>query len=139
MFKKVVVGGTFDRLHKGHESLLTHAFEIGSSVVIGLTSDEFADRFRTKKVRHYNERMESLKKLCDVFKKDYQIIEISDSYGVATIDDLIDSIVVSEETLLRAQEINTIRYKKGLGKLVIVVVPLVVDERGRPLSSSDEE
>ncbi len=43
-FKKVAVGGTFDKLHKGHESLLSTAFEVGEKVVIGLSSDEFVSK-----------------------------------------------------------------------------------------------
>jgi len=63
-----------------------------------------------------------------------RIIKIDDSYGIATIDPEIDCIVASEETLLRAEEINAIRFKKGLPKLTIVVVPIVVAEDGVPLS-----
>jgi pantetheine-phosphate adenylyltransferase len=136
MFGKIVVGGTFDGLHKGHESLLSAAFDNGRSVVIGLTSDAFADRFRTRKVRPYAERRAVLEALAARFGKPHSIVEISDSYGVATIDPEIDCIVVSEETLLRAEEINTIRFKKKLPKLTIIVVPLVLDKKGQPLSST---
>jgi pantetheine-phosphate adenylyltransferase len=35
--KLVALGGTFDRFHKGHETLLKKAFEVGEKVVIGVT------------------------------------------------------------------------------------------------------
>ena len=38
--KKVILGGTFSVIHKGHEKILDKAFQIGE-VTIGLTSDEF--------------------------------------------------------------------------------------------------
>jgi pantetheine-phosphate adenylyltransferase len=136
MFRKIVLGGTFDGLHKGHEKLLAAAFENGQSVVRGLTSDAFAARFRTRKVGPYGKRKAVLEALAHRWGKPHDIVEISDSYGVATIDPEIDCIVVSEETLLRAEEINTIRFKKKLPKLTIIVVPLVLDRKGQPLSSS---
>jgi len=135
MFSKIVVGGTFDGLHEGHRSVLRTAFENGKSVVIGLTSDDFAARFRARKVSSYGERKRKLDGFAGQFGRGYSVFEINDSYGIATIDPAIDCIVVSEETLLRAEEINTIRFKKNLPKLTIIVVPLVLDGDGKPVSS----
>ena len=135
MFGKISIGGTFDQLHEGHRSLLKTAFENAKSVAIGLTSDDFAKRFRTKEVQPYASRKRTLEEFAGRFGKEYTVFEISDSYGIATIDPDGDCIVVSEETLLRAEEINTIRFKKKLPKLTIIVVPLVLGKDGRPLSS----
>jgi cytidyltransferase-like protein len=135
MFKKVVIGGTYDMLHKGHKKLLETGFLIGESVVIGLTSDDFAKRFRVEDVLPYEERGQNLEHYVKEFQKPYKVIKIDDSYGVATLDPDIDCIMASEETLLRASEINAIRFKKGLEKLTIVVVPIVVADDGKPLSS----
>lgn len=135
MFNKVVVGGTFDMLHKGHKRLLETAFGVGKSVIIGLTSDGFANRFRAVDGRPYENRKEDLLKfLGEKNFRNYHIVEISDSYGVATIDPESDCIVVSEETLLRAEEINAIRFKKGLEKLVIIVVPIMNAADGKAIS-----
>ncbi len=136
MFSKIVVGGTFDGLHEGHQRVLGCAFENGKSVVIGLTSDDFAARFRTRAVSAFSARKSAVDKFVKGFGKEYEVVPINDSYGVATLSEDIDCIVVSEETLLRAEEINTIRFKKKLPKLSIIVVPLVLDADGNPLSSS---
>ncbi len=122
-------------LHKGHKKLLETGFQAGESVVIGLTSDEFARRFRVGEVLSYDKRKANLEDFIKQYRKPYKIIKIDDSYGIATIDQDIDCIVASEETLLRASEINAIRFKKGLGKLTIVVVPIVLADDGKPLSS----
>jgi len=137
MFNKVVVGGTFNTLHKGHREILKTAFKVGKSAVIGLTSDEFANRFRFSKTLEYKKRKENLINFIENienFNKEYSIIEINDSYGIATIDPEIDCIVVSEETLLRAEEINVIRFKKSLPKLTFVVVPIILADDGKALS-----
>lgn len=134
MFKKIVVGGTFSSIHRGHRKILEAALTLGKSAVVGLTSDDFATRFRAEKVLPYAERKKNLAKFLDTLKKPYEIVEIKDSYGFATIDPQLDCIVVSEETLLRAEEINIIRFKKGLEKLTVVVVPLALSDDGRPIS-----
>ncbi|MCX6695200.1 MAG: pantetheine-phosphate adenylyltransferase [Candidatus Altiarchaeota archaeon] len=136
MFKKTVVGGTFNGLHNGHKKVLKTAFENSKHITIGLTSDDFARRFKTKKITSYAKRKRELEKFIKTLKTPYEVVEINDIYGIATIDPGLDSIVVSDETLLRAEEINTIRFKKTLPRLTIIVVPLVLDSKGRPLSSS---
>jgi len=137
MLKKVVVGGTFNKIHEGHIELLTTAFSIGEFVYIGLTSDKFANLFRTEKVIKYEERKKNLedKILSLNLHKNFKILKINDMYGIATIEKNLDAIVVSEETLPRAQEINAIRFKKGLKRLIIVVVPLILKDN-KPISSS---
>ena len=40
-YKKVVLGGTFDRLHNGHKVLLNKAIELASEeIVVGVTDKE---------------------------------------------------------------------------------------------------
>nr|AAU83117.1 conserved hypothetical protein [uncultured archaeon GZfos26F9] len=121
-------------LHKGHKALLTTAFMIGKFVDIGLASDEFANRFRATQTRRYEDRKQKLIAFIEKFDTEYEIIKIHDSYGIATTETAIDCIVVCEETLLRAEEINAIRFKKGLNKLVIVVVPIMLANDGKPIS-----
>jgi pantetheine-phosphate adenylyltransferase len=135
MFNKVIIGGTFEGLHKGHRRILETGFQVGKKVLIGLTSDEFASRFRVGKVSSYEKRKESLENFLKKFSKPYEIIKIHDTYGIATLDPEVDCIVVSEETLLRAEEINAIRFKKGLDKLIIIVIPIVLATNGKPISS----
>ena len=135
MFKRAVIGGTFDTMHKGHKKIIDIGFTISKSVAIGLTSDSFANRFRISRVLSYSKREKTLREYLKRFKKPFKIIKINDAYGFVTTGPDFDCIVVSEETLLRAEEINTIRFKKGLKKLNIIVVPLELAEDGKPVSS----
>lgn len=51
--RKVAVGGTFDTLHTGgHTALLFTALNYGRKVLVGVTSDEFAQAYKAYKVKH---------------------------------------------------------------------------------------
>jgi|Deesub1362A_J573_1020465.scaffolds.fasta_scaffold00057_18 pantetheine-phosphate adenylyltransferase len=129
-FKKVVVGGSFDHLHKGHKALLEKAFELGEKVIIGLTSDEMVN----KPLQPYGHRKKRLEEYLSNFN--YELIKLNDPYGIAVEDPEVDAIVVSEETLERAKEINQMRNEKGLKRLEVIVVPIVLAEDGKPISST---
>ncbi|MEM0217434.1 MAG: phosphopantetheine adenylyltransferase [Candidatus Nezhaarchaeales archaeon] len=140
-FNLVAVGGTFDRLHRGHKELLRTAFNIGRKVVIGITSDEMVARSKSNaKINSLEKRREVLERwikeegLCDL--ADYEIVVINDVYGVTIYDEKLETLVVSEETLERALTINKLRRDRGLRPLTIVVVPMVLAYNGKPISST---
>jgi cytidylyltransferase-like protein len=39
-YKRVCLGGTFDRIHGGHKLLLTHAISIGEKVLVGVVKSK---------------------------------------------------------------------------------------------------
>lgn len=140
-FSVVAVGGTFDKLHKGHKELLRTAFKIGRKVIIGLTSDEMVARSKSDaKIDPLSKRREGLESWIKGERMDelaeYDIVVINDVYGAAIHDEELEVLVVSEETYERATTINRIRVSKGLKPLVIVVVPLVLAYDGKPISST---
>ncbi len=129
-FKKVAVGGTFDLLHRGHRALIERAFELGEYVIVGLTSNEMLQ----KKAEPFSRRKRTLQNFLKF--KNYEIVKLNDAYGPAISDSEIDAIVVSEETKVRAVEINEIRKKRGLPPLEVVVIPFVLAEDGKPISTT---
>lgn len=134
-----MVGGTFDPLHDGHKRLITRSFELAGRdgiVVIGLTTDSFASR-KTHPVREYADRKAALADYISEqnFSSGYRIEPLSDRYGTALEDDF-DAIVVSEETLPIAHEINTLRKERGKRKVDIHQITCVLAEDGRWISST---
>ncbi|MDD1717582.1 MAG: phosphopantetheine adenylyltransferase [Methanoregulaceae archaeon] len=136
---KVMVGGTFDPLHDGHKRLLSRSFELAGPtgrVVIGLTTDQFARR-KQHPVRPYPERKQVLVDfiLSSGFSAQWSIEPLDDKYGSA-LDADFDALVVSEETLPAATEINLIRKEHGRRKVDIHQITCVLAEDGRWISST---
>jgi pantetheine-phosphate adenylyltransferase len=133
------MGGTFDILHKGHRALLTKASEIGNKVLIGLTTDKRARKWRPEvKINSYETRKNNLEILLDSMKlsSNFQIVPLNDDWGPSVIEEAFTAIIVSEETKKTAEKINTIRNKNGKNKLEIIIVPFVKAYDGQKISSS---
>ncbi|MCS7368320.1 MAG: pantetheine-phosphate adenylyltransferase [archaeon GBS-70-058] len=135
--KTVAVGGTFDNFHLGHVQLLLKCFEINKAVLIGVTSDILA-KSKNHFIESCNRRKKNLLSFLFFHKLyDYtKIIILDDPYGPTIFDEDIFAIVVSEETFIRALEINNIRSGKHLSPLQIFVIPLIKDVDLRPISST---
>ncbi len=133
---RVVIGGTFNHMHRGHIALISKAFEIGDYVYIGLTTDRYAGSSRHgARVEGYATRRKAVKKLAAGFGKDFEIEPLRDRFGPAATG-RFDAIVVSDETLPVAVEINRERRRNGLTRLSIVRVPTVLAADLVPISSS---
>ena len=137
-YSKVCLGGTFDKMHIGHESLLRTAFSLSEEIIIGLTSDGRAKINRSEEyINPYSERFESLNDFVSSnFKGHYSIVELNDNWGPGVFDESLNAIIVSEETEKVATELNVNRKLKGLRELEIVVIPLVLAKDGRRISST---
>jgi pantetheine-phosphate adenylyltransferase len=134
----ICVGGTFYPFHKGHKTLLRKACEVAGSsgsVFIGLTSDQMAQK--KGKIASFPQR----KKIIQGFLAQegctphVTIQPLFDPYGPSVIGEF-DAIVVSPETKVVAEEINSKRREKGKKPLEIIVIPFVLAEDGRPISST---
>lgn len=135
---KVCVGGTFYPLHKGHKQLLRKAFQIAGPqgfVFIGLTTSTLIKK--KGPITSFEKRKSTLEQFME---KEHILPQVSiqpltDKYGPALLGDF-DAIVVSPETERTALEINRKRTAFGKQPLQIVVVPFVLSEDGKPISST---
>lgn len=139
-FDLVATGGTFDEIHAGHRELLTRAFSLGKRVVIGVSSDNFAETKKGKnRLRHrFESRVTGLVQFIhDEFGNvNFEIKELNDAFGPTSTDKNLQALVVSEETEPKGHEINKIRSRRGFDPLVIVTVTMLKAKDGQPLSSS---
>lgn len=138
-YNKVAVGGTFDRLHKGHKALLEKALELGNTVLIGLTTRKTLEKIhKTCNIGTYSTRKKELEDFLE--KRDVMnrvmIEPLDDPFGPTLTDEGIDALVVSKETIVRAKEINKVRRARGLKPITITVINMVLAEDETPISSS---
>jgi pantetheine-phosphate adenylyltransferase len=135
----VATGGTFDILHLGHLDLLKKSFEVGSFVVIGLTSDSFARSTLNKDLRNsFESRYENLRNFIrdNIKSTSYEISKLEEEFGPLMFSDNIDCLVVSSETSIKGAKINNIRADKGLLPIEIVLVNMRLAQDGNPISST---
>ncbi|MFX1537779.1 MAG: pantetheine-phosphate adenylyltransferase [Promethearchaeota archaeon] len=140
-YKNVGLGGTFDRLHRGHKLFLDIAAYYGQCVHVGLINSSY---LKKNKKKHFKmiQSFQFRKK-----KVENHLLSRNTHILISTINDLgmdqklaseadLSALVVSQETFSGANAINRFRIKHGKSKLTIVVIPRVIRTDGTVESST---
>ena len=137
-FALVAMGGTFDIIHKGHLTLLSNAFSISSKVIIGLTSDELAEKRGKKTLNNYEKRFETLMNTIktNFSNHAFQISKLDNDFGPAVLEENVQALVVSDETGNQGEILNQLRAEKNLPPVKIVIVPMVLAQDGNRISTT---
>lgn len=137
-FTLVAMGGTFDIIHKGHLTLLAKAFSISSNVIIGLTSDELAEKRGKKTLNDYEKRFETLTNIIETNFPNhlFQISKLDNDFGPAILEENVQALVVSDETGNQGEILNQLRKEKNLTPVKIVIVPMVLAHDGNRISTT---
>ena len=137
-FSLVAMGGTFDIIHRGHITLLSNAFEISDKVIIGLTSDEFAQKRGKTLINKYETRLANLTET--IFKEfpqsSFQISKLDSEFGPAVLEPEVQALVVSDETSNQGDVLNDLRSKKNLSPVEVVTVPMHLAKDGSRISTT---
>ena len=131
---KTAVAGTFNVIHDGHKALFDRAFELGTEVCVGITSDAMAAESRPDFVPLHIRRT-ALDAVLRTYGKPYSIFVIDDIYGPPEILDDVDILIVSPETESNGYKINEEREKRGVRPLIISIVPLILASDGHKVSA----
>jgi len=137
-FDLVAMGGTFDIVHSGHMALLDKAFSISSKVIIGLSSDQLAEKKGKNLTNDYPKRLSLLKSVIEKNfpNSSYEISKLENDFGPAVIEGSVKALVVSEETGDKGIRLNELRAERNLSPVRIVVVPMVLAKDGKAISTT---
>ena len=137
-FDLVAMGGTFDVVHIGHMALLDKAFSISSKVIIGLSSDQLAEKRGKNLTNDYPKRLSLLKSVIEKNfpNSSYEISKLENDFGPAVIEGSVKALVVSEETSDKGIRLNELRAERNLSPVRIVVVPMVLAKDGKAISTT---
>ncbi|XP_077406515.1 bifunctional coenzyme A synthase [Vanacampus margaritifer] len=130
-YPDVVVGGTFDRLHGAHKTLLNVSCLLATRrFLIGVCDQGMLKKKVLKElIQPYELRVEKLQEFLRDVKPSLQveIVPLGDPLGVSVVDPLLRCIVVSEETRRGGEAVNRKRIENGLPALVLHEIQLLKD------------
>lgn len=131
MYKKVCLGGTFDGIHGGHKILFGDAIKICSErLIVGVTGTNMIEKkILWELIAPVEERISRVRDYLQETNPDltYHVVQINDLYGPTIIEEDLDCIVVSNETIKGANKVNEARKQKGWKELAVHVVNLLED------------
>ena len=138
-FGLALAGGTFDRLHKGHEAFLLAAFRHSKEVWIGLTSDYYAQKKECgSTVENYKKRKAGLEAFLrkNGLLSRCRILKIHGVAGPQAANPKVEAVIATKETIAGARKINTFRRMAKVRSAKIILVDLVLAQDKKRISST---
>jgi len=138
-YNHLILGGTFDHFHSGHELFIQTALNRGKRITVGITTEAmYQHKLLASQIESYKTRERNI--LLFIKKTQNNIGNIScipliNIYGNGYTDKTVDGIVVTEDTKRGGGAINKKRVEIGMKPLDIIVVPMVKGDDGRIISS----
>ncbi|OGJ16396.1 MAG: hypothetical protein A2632_02895 [Candidatus Pacebacteria bacterium RIFCSPHIGHO2_01_FULL_46_16] len=139
-YTTIGLGGTFDHFHLGHRQLLDRSATVAQKLLIGVTTDMFAqtlEKQRQEVLELFATRLASVVQYCKKQKYTCEVFALDNPFGpTLSPDTKVEALCVSTETRKTADKINLVRTEAGIAQLPIEEVALVKLADGRPLSST---
>lgn len=134
----ILVAGTFNRIHRGHDKLISAAVLLGDETEISIASDEYVAKYK-KYFVPYEVRKQHI---VDYIEKEFDSMN---GFTISSFDSPFDgiertdikTIVCSQETLTNVLAFNKLRSARGLEEVNIYCIPLTLNDFGKKLSSTE--
>ena len=130
-----LIGGTFDRFHAGHLSLMAAGLSECSSIEAWITADRIAHS-KDPRVNPWDTRIWEIKEALgdDADRVSFHVL--GDNHGPAPAHTEATAIICTDETRAECEEINRLRETSYLPPLHIISAEHVLAWDGEPISSS---
>ena len=136
LFELGLIGGTFDRFHKGHISLINQSLRYCKKLEIWITSDTIAN-IKDPRIKTWEERHEEILTYVENNSPSRVIFgKLEDSFGPAPTHNSAEVIFCTEDNIRNCEVINVKRLQNSLPKLSIVELELENAWDKKPISSS---
>jgi uncharacterized protein (UPF0218 family)/phosphopantetheine adenylyltransferase len=135
-FECCLIGGTFDRLHAGHELLFTTAFSMAHRVEIYVLNQIDAEK-KSPHILDFEQRIEDIENwVREHGYTNFLVSELGDRHGPAPTHPRADCIISTPETQFECEKINEVRAENNLPELEIIVVAQLPSVGGGIISST---
>ena len=130
-----LIGGTFDRFHAGHLSLLQSGLSECSSLEVWLTSDATTGT-KDPRINPWETRVGEMREALGQDAENLSMHVLEDNHGPASTHTDASAIVCTAETRPECEIINRMRGDNGLDELAIIEAEHVLAWDGDPISST---
>ena len=130
-----LIGGTFDRFHLGHMSLIKTGLSQCEKIEIWITDDNIAQK-KDRRMKNWGDRKSELENATSEFSSRISTHLLIDNFGPSLEENYASAIICTNETIGKCMEINSLRGDNGLDELTIISAEKIVSWDGEPISSS---
>lgn len=130
-----LIGGTFDRFHAGHMSLIAAGLEHCKNIQVWITNDKLA-RSKDRRIQDWHYRQSDLIDATSEYSSRITTHQLDDKFGPSLKSTEASAIICTADTIQGCLEINSLREKDGFPPLDIISVERVTSWDGGPISSS---
>ncbi len=131
------LGGTFDRLHAGHQHFLETALTKAEALLVGVTTPEMnTAKAYAHLITPYETRALHLAHYLTSIQAPHEIVPLTNVFGETLTNLTIDALAVTDLTRSGDHLVNRKRHEQGMPSLPLIIASMLKTTTNDYLSSS---